>query len=636
MVLLVAVIRKKTITPLLTLSAAQFATAFALRPNLVGWFLGAGASAASGIPTGYAMIRDFKAQIFCRETNLSRREIDTVDPMWIERIDAYFRQSAILPPDGDPTEYAAAFEAVYPEPRHRRQYIDDAISKGTPCFGHKVLASLIAAGMIDCVFTTNFDPLVEDATVTANARLPVADQVRPTVAAIDSADRAMRCLNESDWPLVAKLHGDYQSIAIKNTGSELEAQDERMRHVLVEASKRYGMMFVGYSGRDASIMEALNAVLDGPDPFPNGLYWLASSAARLLPAVTTFLTRAQGLGVDVAVVECATFDELAADICKSTNLPTPLFDWVMEGRPTPRLVPVQIPTKDARKFPVLRYSALLIERMPSKARRMALTSAASSPEVRALLKEKKCRATIAAIGRELAVFGNDQEVLAALSPLGASLAGEIVLDPAKDSWALGLLYDALVRALARRRPLIPRLKRAGHSLDVATPRDGDGPDRIRRDEQTLKKLREAYGSPLTGTVPKLGFPFQEGITVKLEQVDSRWWCGFEPYTFVHIERPEATDTAPPDEPAIIDPIGTRSERGGDPAGDWRRERWAQRYNKNWAAIIDAWSQLLTGSSEPTRAVGLEDGTGIDAVFELSRYTGWSRAGHHHAYFDRSR
>lgn len=177
---------------------------------------------------------------------------------------------------------------------------------------------------------------------------------------------------------------------------------------------------------------------------------------------------------------------------------------------------------------------------------------------------------------------------------------------------------------------------AGHSLDVATPRDGHGPDRIRRDEQTLKKLREAYGSPLTGTVPKLGFPFQEGITVKLEQVDSRWWCGFEPYTFVHIPRPEATDTATPDEPTNIDPIGTRSERGGDPAGDWRRERWARRYNKNWAAIIDAWSQLLTGGSEPARAVGLEDGTGIDAVFELSRYTGWSRAGHHHAYFDRSR
>ncbi|MBP6768913.1 MAG: SIR2 family protein [Reyranella sp.] len=582
------------------------------------------------------MIRDFKAQIFCHETNLSRREIDTVDPIWIERIDAYFRQSAILPPDGDPTEYAAAFEAVYPEPRHRRRYIDDAISKGTPCYGHKVLASLIAAGKIDCVFTTNFDPLVEDATVTANARLPVANQVRPTVAAIDSADRAMRCLNESDWPLIAKLHGDYQSIAIKNTGSELEVQDERMRHVLVEAGKRYGMMFVGYSGRDASIMEALNSVLDGPAPFPNGLYWLAPSAARLLPAVTAFLTRARGLGVDVAVVECATFDELAADIVKSADLPTPLFDWVMEGRPTPRLVPVQIPTTDARKFPVLRYSALLIEQMPSTARRMTLTSPASSPEVRALLKEKKCRATVAAIGRELAVFGNDQEVLAALSPLGARLAGEIVLDPAKDSWALGLVYDALVRALARRRPLIPRLTRAGHSLNIATPRDGDNPDRLRRDEQTLSKLRDAYGSALTGKVPKLGFPFQEGITVKLEQFDNRWWCGFEPYTFVQIPRPDAPDASTSNEPADADPIGARSGFGGDPAGDWRRERWAQRYNKNWAAIIDAWSQLLTGGREPARAVGLDDGAGIDAVFELSRYTGWSRAGHHHAYFDRSR
>ncbi len=158
------------------MSAAQFATAFALRPNLVAWFLGAGASAASGIPTGYAMIRDFKAQIFCRENSLSKREIDTADPVWIERIDAFFQRTSILPPDGDPTEYAAAFEAVYPQPRHRRQYIDDAISKGTPCFGHKVLGSLIANRKVDCVFTTNFDPLIEESPLSANAILPVAHQ----------------------------------------------------------------------------------------------------------------------------------------------------------------------------------------------------------------------------------------------------------------------------------------------------------------------------------------------------------------------------------------------------------------------------------------------------------------------------
>lgn len=400
--------------PTKTISAAQFAAAFDLRSNLVAWFLGAGASAASGIPTGYAMIRDFRAQIFCRETNLSKREIDTADPVWIDRIDAFFRQTSLLPPDGDPTEYAKAFEAVYPEARHRRQYIDDAISKGTPCFGHKVLGSLMAAGRVNCVFTTNFDPLVEESAHSANGILPVDDQNRPTVAAIDSADRAMRCLNESDWPLVAKLHGDYQSITIKNTGSELEEQDTRMRHVLVESGKRFGMIFVGYSGRDASIMEALNTVLDGPSPFPNGLYWLTSSVSRLLPAVIEFLDRAQAAGVDVAVVECATFDELAADIIKITDLPQPLLDRVMEGRPTPRLVPVQIPHTKARAFPVLRYSA------------------------------------------------------------------------------------------------------------------------------TLSRLRDAYGTSLFGTVSKLGSPFQEGVHLKLEQVDGKWWCGFEPYTFVQLPRQDSS------------------------------------------------------------------------------------------------
>lgn len=585
------------------------------------------------------MIRDFKAKIFCRENNLSRREIDTADPVWTDRIDAFFRRTSLLPPDGDPTEYAAAFEAVYPQPRHRRQYIDDAICKGTPCFGHKVLGSLMASGRVDCAFTTNFDPLVEESALSANALLPVADQARPTVAAIDSADRALRCLNESDWPLVAKLHGDYQSIAIKNTGSELEEQDARMRHVLVEAGKRFGLVFVGYSGRDASVMEALNSVLEGPSPFPNGLYWVASAAPRLLPAVADFLKRAQSAGVDVAVVECATFDELAADIINAIDLPTTLLDWVMRGRPAPRLVPVQLPTTEARPFPVLRYSALLVERMPEVARRITLTAPTTSPAVRELLKAKNCRATVAANGRELAVFGRDQEILDALAPLGAKLGGKVDLNPEADSWALGLLYDALVRSLASLRPLIPRYKRSGHSVVVAAPREGGDPERARRDQQALARLRQAYGGELTGTVPGLDLQFQEGVFLKLDHVDGRWWCGFEPYTFVPIPMVTAPHEADPDTPVAhnLDPMGARPDRRVDPAADWRRERWAQRYNRNWAGIIDAWAQILTATRNGTRsAFGLEDGSGIDAAFVVSPVTGWSRPGHHHAYFDRSK
>lgn len=586
------------------------------------------------------MIRDFKAQIFCRETNLSKREIDTADPIWVERIDDFFRRTSLLPPDGDSREYAAAFEAVYPQPRHRRQYIANAIAKGTPCFGHRVLASLMAAGKVDCIFTTNFDPLAEDAVVSANAILPAADQRRPTVAAIDNADRAKRCLDESDWPLIAKLHGDYQSIAIKNTESELQQQDALMRHVLVEAGKRFGMLFVGYSGRDTSILEALNDVLASPSPFPNGLYWVASSAGRLLPAVKEFLVRAQAAGVDVSVVECTTFDELAAEIAKAIDLPQVLCHHVMKGRPTPRLVPVQIPNAKARAFPVLRYSAILLQSMPTAARRIMLSQSTTSAEVRDIFKAKGCRATVAALGRELAVFGQDQEILGALASLGPSLAGTINLDPTGDSWAKGLLYDTLVRSLARQRPLIPRYRRSGHSLVVATPRDGDDPERARRQQQILSRLCNAYGTSLFGAVPRLGVPFQEGVHLKLEQVDGKWWCGFEPYTFVQLPRGDTPQTESAEDMVAEDApaeMGMQAERRGDPAGDWRRERWAPRYNRNWASIIEAWAQLLTETGGTTRsAFGLEEGTGIDAVFKVSTVTGYSRPSHHHAYFDRSK
>ncbi|MBB35826.1 MAG: SIR2 family protein [Hirschia sp.] len=585
------------------------------------------------------MIRDFKAQIFCRETNLSYREIDTADPMWTERIDDFFRRTSMLPPDGDPTEYASAFEAVYPQPRHRRQYIADAIAKGTQCFGHKVLASLMVAGKVDRIFTTNFDPLAEDAAISANATLPSTNQRRPTVAAIDSADRAMRCLDESDWPLIAKLHGDYQSIAIKNTGLELEQQDARMRHVLIEAGKRFGMLFVGYSGRDGSILEALNDILASPSPFPNGLYWVTSSANRLLPAVTEFLNRAQTAGVDVSVVECTTFDELVAEILKTTDLPQVLYDHVMEGRPTPRLVPVQIPHSKARAFPVLRYSAILLESMPTAARRIKLSQSTTSAEVREFFKAKGCRAVASALGRELAVFGRDQEILDALASLGPSLAGTIDLDPVADSWAVGLLYDTLVRSLARQRPLIPRYRRSGHSLVVATPRDGDDPERMRRQQQTLSRMHKAYGTNLFGAVPKLGFPFQEGVHLKLEQVDGKWWCGFEPYTFVQLPRQDRTHSDSVEGLLAKDTqseIGMRAERRGDPVGDWRRERWATRFNEKWSNIIAAWAHLLTETGSTTRsAFGLQEGTGIDAVFKVSPFTGFSRPSHHHTYFNRS-
>jgi hypothetical protein len=64
-----------------TITAQEFAAIFQLRPERFAWFLGAGASASAGIPTGYCMINDFKKKLFCQRTNLSPRQVDSEVPL---------------------------------------------------------------------------------------------------------------------------------------------------------------------------------------------------------------------------------------------------------------------------------------------------------------------------------------------------------------------------------------------------------------------------------------------------------------------------------------------------------------------------------------------------------------------------
>lgn len=607
------------------ITTQQFATKFALRPNQYAWFLGAGASASAGIPTGYAMIRDFKAQLFCQETKLPRREVDATDPLWVERIDDFFRRQAILPPAGDPTEYAKAFEAVYPSERDRRAYIDSQVKLGRPSFAHRVLASLLSNGNGPCVFTTNFDSLVETATTVAGQLLEPSKRRNLIVAAIDSAERAERCLAENDWPLLAKIHGDFQSIELKNTEGELAEQDARMRTVLIEACSRFALIIIGYSGRDASVMAALNDVLKENTSFPGGIYWVTRSPSELLPAVKELLLTSISKGVEAHIVQSQNFDEFAGDIADAVSLGEVLEQHIHAGEVAPIVRPVPLPTHEALDAPVLRCSAVRVLTLPTVARRLLLQKPVKISEIRKRLREAKARATVVVAGNEYAAFGSDVGLLSALDEFGPTLAGTVELNPLAHSWALGLLYDALTKALCRGRPLHPRLQARGHSVLVSAGYPNEDEQRLKKRLETLGPMKVAYSADLHGSIPKLGYPFNEAVRIRLEQAASHWWCIFDPYTSVDLpkEAEESTDGEPsPEEPRSF-------QWKPSPAGDWLRERWAQRYNKKWSAIISAWSDLLKGEG---RAFWLEDGQGIDAVFQIGAVTAWSRPSHDHPYF----
>lgn len=602
-----------------------FARSFGQRTHRLAWLLGAGASAAAGVPTAADMITDFKARLFCAHTNIPRNEVDVSDPLWEQRITSYFDGAHGFPPAGDPGEYSTAFEIAYPEAADRRSYIENAVRRATPSFGHRVLASFISGGVVRCLFTTNFDPLVERATAVTDDLLPADRQAHLTVSAIDSVERGQRCLREDAWPLLVKLHGDYQSDHLKNTVQETQTQDERLRGIFVDSLARFGLVVVGYSGRDDSIMDALDEAIAHKGAFPAGLWWVVRPGTSLLPRVAALLERAAKSDIGVHIVDSQTFDELAGDLEREVELAEPLRQHVRLMRPPPIVQPVALPKTRAAMLPAVRCSALELLGLPATAREVTLDRPLTTPEARKMIKDAEVWATVASYGRRLVVFGPDDDIERTFAPVGGTLTGEVQLDPVQRSTDLGLVYDSLVKAISRHRPLRPVLRHRGHAVLVRPPDESRRDAIAREHREALKELQRAYQTQLMGNVEGLDRPFAEGIHVRIEEWDGRWWLVYEPYTWVDLPRDDDVDERL-DEARRFSDRGWNTSNPRSTAADWRRERWAQRYNRTWHAIVAGWAKLIAPESETDLCAHSIEGPGANADFRLSWTTAWSSPG----------
>jgi hypothetical protein len=376
--------------------------------------------------------------------------------------------------------------------------------------------------------------------------------------------------------------------------------------VLSESTRRFGLAVVGYSGRDASIMDVLTEAVRGEDPFPASLYWITRPATPLLPAVTDLLDLARAKGVDTWVVESETFDELFAEVDRQMTLPTVLADALTHARPVATVVDVTLPTIDVGRFPALRCNALVVESWPSTARAFSLPKEFTPEELRGLLQKARARGDAVPRGSDVLAFGDDDSMRQALDLSSNDWAPrDVAIDIERDSVAFGLVYKALTRALTFGRPLRHDFRAAGHSLYLADPAKTNDQDRRTTLEQQLAPMRDVYGKDLFGTVPGQDRAYAEGIKLRLERRLERWWLLFEPFTWVRrpVER--------------LRP---------DPVAPWLQQRWQMRRNKEWAAMVAAWAHLLV-PQDPTlvRAWGLgTDAHGVNAAFTLGKTTAWSQ------------
>jgi hypothetical protein len=565
---------------------SAFSRLYEMQAPRIAWLFGAGASAAAGVPTAFQATWDWKSRIYATEKNVRRDKLDLANPLVRKQIQRHFDQQGGCPTVGSDEEYSYYFERAYPRAEDRRAYIDQIIALGKPAYGHLALAALMSLGKVGVIWTTNFDRVIEDAAARVTGRTGML-----TVATIDSAQIAQDALRDERLPLLVKLHGDYQSDRLKNIATELQAQDGTLREALRRASARYGLAVVGYSGRDESVMEALRQGLGEPGGYAAGIYWFVRSQDQPATVVEAFIADARAKGISAQLIRFDTFDDLMGRLLTPHRLLPAVEDLLNTARPAPRLSAFAGATYAVGTFPVLRFNALLVESYPTTARRIAITGDGGTKDIREALRAINANAIAIRRHDGVAGFGLDADLARGLANFQIDGWGQAPLNPFSESSDLGLLYDAILRAVVKQRPFLTGM---GRRLAVDPAQSAD---------HGLDKLRAAAGA-LTGQVPNAPLIWSEGVELRLEGRMGQLWLVFEPT----ISIPQSEDL-----------------RETEARKEFIRSRVAGRYNGQTNPLFQAWGEILGTGSSDIAAFGLGSEPGMEASFSINSTTAFSRA-----------
>lgn len=564
----------------------DFARRFSLRASKLMWLLGAGASASSGVPTAEEMIWEFKQRLYASQRHVSLRIVsELANPAIRHLLQSHVDASGLHPPSGDPEEYASLFEAAWPSEIDRQTFIEGKLRGAKAGYGQLALATLMNGSLARIIWTTNFDTLVADACAKVYGSTSAL-----TSSALDAPKLAREALNAQRWPLEVKLHGDFRSRRLKNTPDELRSQDAGLRQLLIDSCQQNGLVVGGYSGRDSSIMGTLRAALDGPSPFPHGLFWLHRGDDPPLPAVIELLDACADADIEAGLVRIENFDEAMRDLLRQFDeLDTSALNELALQRKT-WTAPARL--TGTRKFPVLRLSALPIASLPSVCRKV-VCDIGGYAELREAAALANVDVVVARSRAGVLAFGSDAAVRALVANHSIEAFDLHSIEPKRlrhESAERGLLREALARGVAKKLDLtlIHRSR-----TDLLHPAD--------EAHSRWSKLRSLVGGELSGTCgADSGVQWHEGLGLRLDWADDRLWLLIEPRI-------------------IFDGV---TEENRSLAIDFGRERTFGRYNRQLNSLIDFWAAQVAAGGEEHRALGIADG--VDAVFRFDTTTAFSR------------
>ncbi|HXH05344.1 MAG TPA: SIR2 family protein [Vicinamibacterales bacterium] len=527
--------------------------------------------------TASDIIWDLKKRYYCSVENQELDHQDMHNQAVRERIQS-FMDSRGFPPEGADDEYATYFEKIFGVDKERqRQYVIGALSENrvTLSVGNRVLAALMSEKRTRVVFTTNFDTVVERA---------FAEVTGKSLAAyhLEGSASAVRAMNNEEFPLYVKLHGDFRYDSLKNLPADLLAQNADLARCLTIAGSRFGFVVAGYSGRDVSVMEAFRTVLCGSNPFPHGLFWTGMKGASVPKSVVSLLADAQDRGITAEYIEIETFDALLLRLWRNLPGKSPQLDARVRKS---RLLDVNIPLPSfGTRPPLIRMNALPLQSLPSQCLELTFHAPKTCDELCAI-RDKAKTPIILARSRPGWCWGDEGVITNTFgSDLKAITPTSLPADPcAPDGLHLkGFFEEAVASALVRGKPLISRNTREGVFLIVnpAAPT-----------KEALAPLTEVVGA-ISGNVngPKATrsgddaperVRWAEALRISIERKNGQHWLLIEPDIW----------------------IWPRFARKG--AVDFIGARRKDRFNTKHDALLSAWIQIILGTATRNTTVTIK-------------------------------
>lgn len=221
------------------------------------FFLGAGCSVSSGIPTATTLVDNVWLPRLKEIETGSKENFNA----WLnERFPGYNKSNASQ-------FYGEIIQNVFPSPKERQQEIERLVSGKDPGFGYAVLAQLMAEKCgehCNIVLTTNFDDMVADALYFYTNKKPIVIVHESLASFVKISDTR---------PLVIKLHGD-SKLSPRNIIEETKEVKDEIRNVMKNLFSEVGLIFIGYGGNDKGISDLFQEIATDESSFQWGIYWI--------------------------------------------------------------------------------------------------------------------------------------------------------------------------------------------------------------------------------------------------------------------------------------------------------------------------------------------------------------------------